>query len=293
MVHVWIEAFRAAFADRAESLGDPDFVRVPVNELLSTEWIAERRIGIGESADVDVAPWKRLHEKPGEGATPPATTEPPHEGNQTTHLSVLDTDGNACAITTTLNALFGSGILVEGAGFLLNDEMDDFSIQRGSPNMFGLVGSAANEIAPRKRPLSSMMPTVLRDGGHANVMVLGSPGGPRIITSVSQVLLRVLVLGQTLEEAVRAPRLHQQWSPKETYFEPGFDDAIVAALQNRRSQPVSRSKTRWSSVQAIRLLQPGGVPEAVSDPRRGGSGGVQGEKPSTPARPADAAQREG
>ncbi len=294
MVHWWIESFRAAFADRAESLGDPDFVRVPVNDLLSTEWIAERRIGIGETANLDVAPWKNMqegsHEPAQSGATPAGAL---HEGNQTTHLSVLDAHGNACAITTTLNALFGSGILVEGAGFLLNDEMDDFSIQHGSPNMFGLVGGAANEIAPRKRPLSSMMPTVLRDGGHANVMVLGSPGGPRIITSVAEVLLRTLVLGQTLEEAVSAPRMHQQWSPKETSFEPGFDEAITAALQNRRGQPVTKSTTRWSSVQAIRLTKIGGTPEAVSDPRRGGSGAVQGEKPSTPARPPDAPQRQG
>jgi gamma-glutamyltranspeptidase/glutathione hydrolase len=269
MVHWWIEAFRAAFADRAETMGDPDFVPVPVAELLAPEWIAGRRVKIGEMADVDVAPWK------------PAA----REGTQTTHLSVLDAEGNACALTTTINDLFGSGILVEGAGFLLNNEMDDFAVQSGIPNMFGLVGGAANAIAPKKRPLSSMAPTVLRDGGHANVMVLGSPGGPRIITAVAQVLLRTLVLGQTLEEAVAAPRLHQQWSPKETRFEPAFDQGLVAALQTRRNQPVARSETRFACVQAIRLLQPGGEPEVASDPRRGGNGAVQGKKPTTPARP--------
>jgi gamma-glutamyltranspeptidase/glutathione hydrolase len=269
MVHWWIEAFRAAFADRAETMGDPDFVDVPVAELLAPEWIAGRRVKIGEMADVAVEPWK------------PAA----REGTQTTHLSVLDAEGNACALTTTLNETFGSGTMVEGAGFLLNNEMDDFAIQSGTPNLFGLVGGAANALAPRKRPLSSMAPTVLRDGGHANVMVLGSPGGPRIITAVAQVLLRTIVLGQTLEEAVAAPRLHQQWSPKETRFEPAFDAGIVAALQTRRNQPAERSKTRFASVQAIRLPQPGGEPQVVSDPRRGGNGAVQGRTPSTPARP--------
>jgi gamma-glutamyltranspeptidase / glutathione hydrolase len=284
MVHWWIEAFRASFADRAETMGDPDFVRVPVRELLSTDWIAERRVKIGEMADVDVVPWRPAGP---EGTQPAGTTHEgtTHEGTQTTHFSVLDSAGNACAVTTTLNELFGSGILVDGAGFLLNNELDDFAIQSGAPNMFGLVGGAANAIAPHKRPLSSMTPTVLRDGGHANVMVLGSPGGPRIITAVAQVLLRTLVLGQTLEDAVRAPRLHQQWSPKETRFEPAFDPEIVAALQTRRKQPVAKNDSRFASVQAIRLTQLGGEPEVVSDPRRGGNGAVQGKKPTTPARP--------
>lgn len=269
MLHWWIEALRAAFADRAETMGDPDFVRVPTAELTSPAWIAERRIGIGESARVDVEPWK----------------EPAREGGETTHLSVLDDHGNACSLTTTLNTTFGSKMLVEGAGFLLNDEMDDFAIQSNTPNEYGLVGGEANAILPRKRPLSSMMPTVLRDGGHANVMVIGSPGGPRIITAITQVLLRVLVLEQSLEEAVHAPRLHQQWSPKETEFEKGFDPLIVGALGNRRGHPVSYAIRRFASVQAIALPALGGTPVTVSDPRRGGSGGVQGKPPSKPALP--------
>lgn len=259
MVHWWIEAMRVAFADRAETMGDPDFVHVPIAELLSTNWIAERRVAIGENANVDVAPWK------------PAA----REGVQTTHLCTLDSDGNACSLTTTLNTTFGSGTLVEGAGFLLNNEIDDFAIQSGAPNVFGLVGGAANAISPRKRPLSSMTPTVLRDGGHANVMVLGSPGGPRIITAIVQVLLRTLVLDQSLSDAIRAPRMHQQWNPKATSFEPGFDRDIVGALQNRRGHPIEWSPVRFASVQAIRLDRVGGTPEAVSDPRRGGSGAVQ------------------
>jgi gamma-glutamyltranspeptidase/glutathione hydrolase len=200
---------------------------------------------------------------------------------------VLDAAGNAVSLTTTLNSLFGSGILVRGAGFFLNDEMDDFALQAGIPNQFGLVGGAANRLEPGKRPLSSMTPTVVRDGGHANVMVLGSPGGPRIITSVMQVLLRVLVLDQTMAEAVAAPRLHQQWSPSATEFEPGFDPAIVSALQNRRGHTVEVGAMRFGSVQAIWLREIGAMPVAVSDPRRGGAAGVQGQGMSEPARPPE------
>ncbi|MBL8857509.1 MAG: gamma-glutamyltransferase [Planctomycetes bacterium] len=271
MAHWWIEALRAAFADRAASMGDPDFVRVPIADLLSTAWIAKRRIEIGENARVDIEPW-----------TPPA-----REGGETTHLSVLDEDGNACSLTTTLNTTFGSKSMVEGGGFLLNNEMDDFAIQSGTPNEYGLVGGAANAIQPHKRPLSSMTPVVLREAGHANVMVLGSPGGPRIITAVTQVLVRTLVLEQSLSDAVRAPRLHQQWSPKETVFEPDFDPLLVGVLENRRGHPVSWSKSRFASVQAIALDRLGGTPITVSDPRRGGSGGTQGQTPSKPALPPD------
>jgi gamma-glutamyltranspeptidase/glutathione hydrolase len=268
MAHWWIEALRGAFADRAAHMGDPDFVKVPVGELLSPSWIAKRRIAIGELAAPSIGPW-----------------EPPREGGQTTHLSVLDSAGNAVALTTTLNLQFGSGILVRGGGFLLNDEMDDFALQPGVPNAFGLVGGAANALLPLKRPLSSMTPTVVRDGGHTTSMVLGSPGGPRIITAVAQVLLRTQLFGQTLEEAIRAPRLHQQWKPEETEFEPGFDREIVDGLRDRLGHKVKFGKQHFGSVQAIEVAEPGGVPVAVSDPRRGGTAGLQGEAPSVPAPP--------
>jgi len=257
MAHWWIEALRGAFADRAEHLGDPDFATVPVDELLAPSTIAARRVAIGEAARVDVAP-----------------RPVGREGSETTHLSVLDDDGNAVSLTTTLNTTFGSGILVRGGGFLLNDEMDDFAPAGGHPNVYGLVGGAANAVRPGKRPLSSMTPTVVRAGGHANVMVLGSPGGPRIITAVTQVLLRVLVLGESLERAVAAPRLHQQWSPVETIFEMEFDARIVESLARRFGHPVRRVDRRFGSVQAILLDDVGGRPVAVSDPRRGGSAGV-------------------
>jgi gamma-glutamyltranspeptidase/glutathione hydrolase len=268
--HWWIEAMRCAFVDRAGSMGDPDFVQVPVRELLSPDWIAHRRTSIGQDANPEVPAWK-----------------PSREGSQTTHLSVLDPSGNAVSLTTTINSFFGSGILVGGAGFFLNDEIDDFAIQPNSPNQFGLVGGAANAIAPGKRPLSSMTPTVVRDGGHANVIVIGSPGGPKIITAILQVLLRRLVLEQPMKDAVAAPRLHQQWSPAETSFESAFDPVIVDELKNRSGHKTVISGETFGSVQAIWLPEVGGVPVAVSDPRRGGAGGVQGQELSKPARPPE------
>ncbi|MFN0244837.1 MAG: gamma-glutamyltransferase [Planctomycetota bacterium] len=268
MVHWWIEAQRRAFADRAAHLGDPDLVNVPLTELLAHAWIAERRVSIGEVAEPAVAPWA-----------------PVRESMQTTHLSVLDAQGNAVSLTTTLNSRFGSGILVRGAGFLLNNEIDDFAIAPNAPNQFGLVGAAANALQPGKRPLSTMTPTVVRDGGHANTTVIGSMGGPRILSSVAQVLLRIFVLEEVPERAIRAPRFHQQWNPLPTSFERGFDPALVAALAGRRGHPVDESSETFGSVQLIHLAEPGAQPAAISDPRRGGAGAVQGKPMSTPAVP--------
>ena len=279
--HWWIEAMRHSFADRAEHLGDSDFVDVPVGELLSREWIAQRRISIGESAD------------PGVGAMPSRTesVQPPHTGGtETTHLSVIDSDGNAVSLTTTLNSWFGSGMLVAGGGFFLNNELDDFAIQAGSPNQFGLIGSEANALAPGKRPLSSMTPTVIRDDRRAVLMVLGSPGGPKIITSVVQVILRTLVLGQSLEAAVSAPRLHQQWVPAHTKFETGWDQDLLSTLQTNRDHEVEVSDSFFGSVQAI-LVEKGGRVIGVSDPRRGGVAGVEGKRVPYPVRKGRGAKR--
>ena len=232
-------------------MGDPDFVDVPVGELLSSARIAQRRISIGESYSAA------------------SVAEPPREGSQTTHLSVLDQGGNAVSLTTTLNSSFGSGLLVRGAGFLLNNELDDFALGGALANQFGLVGGTASAIEPGKRPLSSMTPTIVRDGGHTVSMVLGSPGGPRIITAVIAVLLRTLVYGESLEHAVAAPRFHQQWSPTATEFEPGWPEALLDELR-RRGQPLEVSAECWASVQAIRVREDGSV-EGASDPRRGGT----------------------
>ena len=269
-VHWWIEALRMAFADRAQHLGDPDKYAVPVSSLLSAGWVAQRRVSIGERARPEVAPW---------------APDPPPESDQTTHLSVLDADGNAVSLTTTLNTSFGSGIMVAVAGFLLNNELDDFSIQAGTPNVYGLVGGEANQLAPGKRPLSSMTPTVVRRSDGAVSLVIGAPGGPRIITAVLQVVLRVLVLGQDLEGAIRAPRMHQQWRPRETIFEEGWPLALIEALGNRHGQETRTIPNgRFGSVQGI-LVEPGGKVQAFSDARRGGVGGLQGEPLPQAARP--------
>jgi len=259
-LHWWIEAMRCAFADRAEHMGDPDYHNVPTEQLLSPEWIASRRISIGERANPNIAAW----------VAPPA-----EGGGETTHLSVLDRDGNAVSLTTTLNTSFGTGILVPGAGFLLNNELDDFSIQPGVPNTYGLVGNVANAIEPGKRPLSSMTPTVIRDAGEVVTMVIGSPGGPRIITSVLEVILRVLVHDQDLAAAIAAPRLHQQWKPERTDLEPGWHSGSVDSLEGRGHE-IRLRESQWASVQGI-LVKIGGRPIAASDPRRAGTAQVQAE----------------
>jgi gamma-glutamyltranspeptidase/glutathione hydrolase len=268
VAHLWAEAMRRAFADRAMHLGDPDFSDVPVEALLSDAWLDERAASLGPKVDMDVAPWAR---PPAEG------------GGETTHLCVLDAEGNAVSLTTTLNTTFGTGILVPGAGFLLNNELDDFSLKPGVPNAYGLVGQAANQIEGGKRPLSSMTPAVLLDKDGRVRMVVGSPGGPRIITAVLQVVLRHVWHDQAIAEAIEAPRLHQQWRPASTRLEPGWSPAVIADLEERGHELDLRS-SRWSSVQGITVDARGRV-AAHSDSRRGGAAGVQGQGLSQPARP--------
>lgn len=268
VLHWWIESLRAGFADRAQHLGDPEFHDVPLEALLSPRWIAERRTSIGERANPGILPWLR-----GDEAT----------GGETTHLSVLDTDGNAVSLTTTLNSGFGCGVMVPGTGVLLNNEIDDFSIVAGVPNVYGLVGTQANQLEPRKRPLSSMTPTVVADPNGVVELVLGSPGGPRIISAVAEVMLRVLVHEQELADAILAPRIHQQWRPERTFLEPGWDESVIAALE-ARGHEFERADSPWASVQGIEV-EPGAEPLAFSDPRRGGAGGVEGRGVAEPARP--------
>ena len=249
-VHWWIEALRLAFADRAAHLGDPDFGSVPVDALLSPDWVAERRISIGE------------HANPGAGPMPEVVVE---EGADTTHLVVLDRAGNAVSLSLTLNSNFGTGIYVAEAGFFLNDELDDFALQPGTPNQFGLVGGRANALEPGKRPLSSMTPVIMRDGGNAVTLLLGARGGPHIITSVFLTILLTEVYGESLAEAQRSPRLHQQWSPARTVFEPGWDPRVLQDLRNRGHE-VLVDTAQTAGLQAIRL-RIGGAPEGVPDPR--------------------------
>lgn len=244
-VHVMAEAMRHAFVDRNFSLGDPAFVKNPLDRLLSEGYAAEIRAAIdmgkaARSADVQ-----------------PGT--PPHGGTQTTHYSVVDAAGNAVAVTYTVNALFGAGVIAGNTGFFLNDEMDDFTIKPGTANLFGLVQGQANAIAPGKRPLSSMSPTiVLRDGKP--FMVLGSPGGSRIISIVVQVLLNVIDHRMTIQEAVNAPRIHHQWLPDQITVEPfALSPDTKAILEAMGHKIVVQSE--WGAAEAI-LIGPEAAEEA-------------------------------
>ena len=197
-VHYLIEAMRHAYVDRNSYLGDPDFVKNPLERLLDKGYAAKIRAAIdpakaGVSKDI----------KPG---------VEPHEGMNTTHYSIVDKDGNAVAVTYTLNDWFGARVTAAGTGVLLNNEMDDFTIKIGVPNMYGLVQGEANAIAPGKRPLSSMSPTIVSQNGKP-VMVVGTPGGSRIITAVTHTILNVIDYGMNVQEAIDAPRFHQQWLP--------------------------------------------------------------------------------
>ena len=212
-IHFIVEAFRRAFMDRADFMGDPDFSRVPVAQLIDKKYANAWR----ESIDpAHASPSKEL-KRPGifsqlETYASAHPAAPPHEGNHTTHYSVIDEQGNAVAVTTTINDWFGSRVTADGLGFLLNDEMDDFSAKPGVPNSDGLIQGSANAIGPGKRPLSSMTPTIVVHNGKT-AMILGSPGSSKIITTVANVLLGVVDYGLNLQEAVDAPRFHNQWLP--------------------------------------------------------------------------------
>ncbi|MDU0808349.1 gamma-glutamyltransferase [Aquirufa regiilacus] len=219
-IQLMIEAERRVYADRAKWLGDPDFVNVPLAQLLDASYLAKRMSTMNfnqASKSSDVA----------------AGDFPGYESPETTHYSIVDHAGNAVSITTTLNNSYGSKVFVGGGGFLLNDEMDDFSAKAGVPNLYGLVGTKANEIQPRKRMLSSMTPTIVTEGNKLK-MVVGTPGGSTIITSVFQVMLNSLVFGMNMQAAVEYPRFHHQWLPDLTrYEEKRFDEAQMGRLKSK------------------------------------------------------------
>ncbi|ANB27533.1 gamma-glutamyltranspeptidase [Alteromonas stellipolaris] len=213
-LHVMSEIGKRVFADRAEYLGDPDFVEVPVAKLVAPDYIKARASLIQPNSISDTP-----NVKPGL-----------KESEDTTHFSIMDKWGNAIANTTTINLTFGSGVVVAGAGFLLNDEMDDFSAKPGVPNFFGAVGGEANAISPYKRMLSSMTPTLVKQGGNV-VLATGSPGGTTIISSVAQSLLNALLFDFDATKSANAPRFHHQLLPKDTIrVHPGFDEATLAEL---------------------------------------------------------------
>jgi gamma-glutamyltranspeptidase / glutathione hydrolase len=217
-MHLILEAFRRAFKDRTSFLGDPDFQSIPAAQLMDKAYAAAWRKSISMTA---ATPSSALTRPPG---------FIPAESTQTTHYSVLDEAGNAVSVTTTLNNSFGSGVTVEGLGFLLNDEMDDFTSKVGAPNMYGLMQGSANAIAPRKRPLSSMTPIIVMEN-HKVRFVIGSPGGPRIMTTVANIFLSASDGGLNIQRAVDAPRFHHQYLPDVVYVEQGFPPSTLNALR--------------------------------------------------------------
>ncbi len=254
-IHLMAEAERRVYADRSEWLGDPDFFKVPVKGLIAKPY--------AEALRKTIDPNK---------ATPSAAVKPgkplDFESTQTTHYSVIDADGTTVTTTTTLNGYFGNGQTVSGAGFLLNNEMDDFSVKPGVPNMFGMVGGVANAIEPGKRMLSSMTPTIIVKDNKP-FLVVGSPGGSRIITTVLQVIVNVIDHGMNVQEAVDAPRFHHQWLPDYIRLEKqGFPKDVVAALEAMGH--TVKAEGNMGDVQAIWIDPATNVRYGASDPRADG-----------------------
>lgn len=258
-VHRMVEAERRAFADRARWLGDPDYFDVPLRRLLDSEYLAERA---GTIRPDQATPSHQV--LAGDFAAP--------EADHTLHFSVADRQGGAVALTTTLNGAFGSGIVASGTGIVLNNEMDDFALAPGVPNLYGLVGGEANALAGGKRPLSSMTPTIVEfpTGEQRPALVLGSPGGPTIITSVLQVLVNVLDFGMPLQEAVDWPRFHHQWLPDSIRHELRAFAADVAAALAARGHHLDPRPDPLGCVNAIGV-DDDGTWLGAADPRREGA----------------------
>ena len=252
-LHFMIEAMKRTYADRAMFMGDPDAVKMPISGLISKNYAASLRASIGDKATPAAA---IRHGKPAD-----------YEGKNTTHFSVIDRESNAVSNTYTLNFSYGLGLIAEGTGVLLNNELDDFTAKSGTSNAYGLIGFAANLPGPGKRPLSSMAPAiVLKDGKPS--LITGSPGGSRIITAVLQVIANVVDFHMPIAEAISAPRLHQQWQPEDVLVEPGFDPALLAALQARGHTILATRP--FTSANSIKVMTDGHVIGAA-DPRTRGS----------------------
>lgn len=252
-IQLLVEAERRAYADRAYYMGDADFVKVPTQQLLSPDYLKERMSSFSwdkASKSSEIAHGKIVG----------------YESDETTHYSIVDRFGNAVAVTTTLNTNYGSKVYVKGGGFFLNNQMDDFSIKPGEPNTYGLVGSEKNAIAPNKRMLSSMSPTIIEKEGKL-FMVIGTPGGSTIITSVLQCFLNVAEYGMTMQQSVSKPRFHHQWLPDDVMYEPkGFAPEVIAHLKAKGYKPREENFVIIGKVDAI-LVQPDGTLEGGADPR--------------------------
>lgn len=255
-IHLIVEAERNAFLDRNMLLGDPDFVADPVARLTDPAYAARlRRLILPDRATPSDQITEAVHEKP-----------------ETTHYSVVDRNGNAVSVTYTLNGWFGAGVVAPGTGVIMNDEMDDFASAPNQPNMFQLVQGARNAIAPGKRPLSSITPTLVTRNGKL-VMVLGSPGGPRIISIVLQTLINVIDYGMSIDQAVAAPRIHEQYLPDVVYYEPGALSPAVQARLRAMGYHLQLSR-RFGAAEAI--LWRNGAWQGANDPRAG-SGSAAGD----------------
>jgi len=270
-IHLTTEAFRRAFYDRAEFMGDPDFAKIPVAQLIDPKYgIAWR-----ESIDLTHASVSKDLRRPSIFTQldsyaalhpqPLKVIEPEH----TTHYSVVDAAGDAVSVTTTLNDIFGSRVTAEGLGFLLNDEMDDFTSKQGVPNAYGLIQGPANAIGPGKRPLSAMTPTIVLKDGKL-YLVLGSPGGPTIITTVAHVLMGVVDYGMDIQESVNAPRFHNQWLPDEILMEPGFSPDTAQLLEHMGHK--LHRDSEWGDAECIAI-------DLKTDERLGASDGRNNGKP--------------
>jgi gamma-glutamyltranspeptidase/glutathione hydrolase len=246
-MHLIVEAIRRAYLDRADYLGDPDYNSMPGTQLTSKAYAAAWRASVNPDA---TTPSTSLHRP--DGFLPPAPVAAGKrraESSDTTHYSVVDAEGNAVAVTTTLNDAFGSRVTAGSLGFLLNDEMDDFTVKEGVPNYYGLIQGPANAIAPGKRPLSSMTPTIVLQDSKLR-FVLGSPGGARIITTVANIFLSVSEGGLNIQQAVDAPRFHHQYLPDKLYLEPGFTAETLAGLRDLGYE-IEISDGHWSDGECI------------------------------------------
>jgi gamma-glutamyltranspeptidase/glutathione hydrolase len=250
-IHLVVEAERRAFADRSEYSGDPDFVRIPVNKLVNEKYLENRMRTFNENR-------ASLSQEIKPGSPEGYTSE------ETTHFSVVDAAGNAVSTTTTLNNTFGNSIVVDSAGFLLNNEMDDFSVKPGYPNMFGLIGGEANSVQPQKRMLSSMTPAIIEKEGSL-YLILGSPGGSTIPTTVFQVIINVLDFGMNVSQAVDAGRFHHQWLPDYISYEKNSIDSLTI-VQLVNMGHTLRERSSIGSINAIMML-PGGKKAGSADKR--------------------------
>ncbi len=289
-IHLMVEAMKIAYADRSKLLGDPDFVKVPVQQLISPGYAQLRRSEImmnrarpakevepgkiKKTRRLEDAVTQRIHQQNSPCQRVPVSPCPvvfrflKHESTETSHLNVVDAQRNAVSLTFTVNLGFGAGVVAEGTGIVLNNEMDDFAAAPGVPNAFGLIGNEANVIAPRKTPLSSMTPTIVTENGRLRLAV-GAPGGGTIITQVLQVILNVLEYNMNVGEAVSVPRIHHQWLPDELRVEPyGLDTLTLAELQ-RRGHKIKQTQP-WGNINAIAVTSDGSL-EGAADPRGEGA----------------------